>query len=194
MPQITAYTTVAVPLDGDEWVPIVDNPGTVPVTKKVSVANLWNQSGYYAHLVKGADTSRASTAVLAADPDLVTNLLANTKYIFEFGLYIETAAAPDWQHQLYGPAGMTVMQHLEKYSDSAVNDLAAAVQVQTNVINSAALYTDTGIVSAWMILKGSVITVGTAGNFGINWAQATSSATATALKQGSYLKLHRATA
>lgn len=194
MPKITDYPTLAAPLVGDEWVPIVATPGAVPTTKKTRVDAIPGQLGYLTTLVKGADTARANTVALAADPDLVAPLAINTKYVFEMGLYIVTAAAPDWQHQLYFPAGASSMYHLDKFSDAAVDDAAAVTQAASNVFVSNPVYTDIALVVGFMLLKGSIVTAGNAGNFGINWAQGTSSATTTSVKAGSWLRVMRATA
>lgn len=182
MPKISDYTLISVPLDGDEWVPVVDNPSTTPVTKRVTVTNLWNQSGYYARAIKAAATLRQSNVTLTADPDLVLALLANTRYIFEMGLYIQTTTSPDWKHQLYAPAGAAIV-------DSVINIDAASV-----VRDESTVYTNTGISATILaIIKGSVINGGTAGNMGINWAQNTSAAIDTGLRAGSWFKLERAT-
>lgn len=194
MPQYSAYPT-AVALDGDEWVLILDDPAGVPTLKKVRVDAIPGMLGFASAIVKPSDTSRDSTGTgitLTADPHLVLPLLANTKYVFEIGLYIVTAAAPDWKHQLYAPAGASMIYSVDKRSDNALNDLSAVNVLDTNAMDNSVVYTDTAIVVAYMLLKGAITNGATAGNFGINWAQNTASATATVVKANSYIRLNKA--
>lgn len=182
MPKISDYPLIATPLDGDEWVPVVDDPSTTPVTKRVAVANLWNQSGYYARIIKAADTLRTANITLTADPDLVLAVLANTKYIFKFGLYVVTNTSADWKHQLTFPAGASIIDQV------SLEAATAAPRDESTV------YTNTGMTASQLFfIEGSIITAGTAGNLGINWAQNTSNAVQTGIKAGSWLELRRAT-
>lgn len=182
MPQITSYPLIGAPLDGDEWVPVVDDPSTAPTTKRVSVTNLWNQSGYYAHIIKAADTLRQSNITLTADPDLTAGVLANTRYIFEFGLYVVTDATADWKHQLTFPAGSTIWDNVNLDGNTVIR-------------NESTVFTNVGMTTTnFVLIKGGLIVGATPGALGIQWAQNTSTVVNTGTKAGSYLKLERATA
>lgn len=136
--------------------------------------------------IKPGDTSIANST-LTPDPDLITNILSIGRYNYELYLLFDSAAAG---------AGFKFIQD-GSYSDSRSSDPALAY----GFVNGAAYgpksdpfyatlvsFTtlSTGANSNSVIYKGSTL-VGTAGTFGISWAQASTNATPTTLRAGSYL-------
>lgn len=140
------------------------------------------------HAYKTANTSRTSTTTLAADPHLIVPVDANAMYELTGLIDFEADAAGDMKFQFTLPASATM--NYTWLSWTAVADLFTnnATNNQTTV---ASIGGGGAGVGRGVILQGNVTTAGTAGNLGINWAQNTSSGTATIWHQYSYLKLLR---
>lgn len=136
--------------------------------------------------VKAADTSRLSTTTLTADPDLSITLLTG-QYSFElFMLFDSVAAGAGFKFQSTGtavdsrgtsPADATGLVNAAAYGpklESFVGSTISYATVSTSADSNGVLY------------KGSLL-VTTPGTFGIQWAQAVSTASNTTLRAGSYL-------
>jgi hypothetical protein len=137
--------------------------------------------------IKSGDTVQVSNTVLTADPDLQTNTLAVGKYSFEIFLLFDSVA---------GGAGF-------KWTNggSATDSRGAAPALIYGFVNGTALgpliSTPYGTTLTYasvntapdgnsLMCKGSIL-VGSAGSFGVSWAQSSSTASATTLRAGSYL-------
>lgn len=140
--------------------------------------------------IKPADTVLVSTTTLTPDPDLQSNTLAIGRYSYELMLLFDSvSAAAGFKFQNDG---------------TAVDSRALSPVVETGFVNATAvgprqstfyaapiLYPTVSVASNsnQSIYKGSLL-VSTPGTFGVEWAQNTSTASATTLRAGSYLILN----
>ncbi len=143
---------------------------------------------------KGNFTDRSSTTTLANDPDLSVPVLANAVYVLNaaFLIHSSSAAAGDFKFQFTAPTGSVLLGTVTGYS--------AAATVNTNVVVSGftlntvpALGAGVDVAEPWnpAQITGLLNVGSTGGNFVLQWAQATSSATITRLQTNSFLSLRR---
>ena len=138
---------------------------------------------------KSGDTSRASTTALTADPDLTIHLSANATYFFVMVLDYEggTQGSSDLAFDLTGPSGATARFWMGNMSTAGVS--TAAFMGQQGVTYSAG---SNGAGNLQGVLAaGTIFTSGSSGFFTLNWAQKTSSATATIVHAQSALMAWR---
>lgn len=176
---------------------IITTPGDSALVEYLGSGN-WKVLGYFSVLgagtggtakIKPADTVIISSTTLTPDPDLQTSTLAIGRYSYELMLLFDSVS---------GAAGFKFQN-----DGTAVDSRGLSPVVETGFVNGAAdgpkqstFYSapityatvGTGANSNQVIYKGSLL-VGTVGNFGIEWAQNTSTASATTLRAGSYLNL-----
>lgn len=136
--------------------------------------------------VKASDTARQSTTTLTADPDLSVPLFTG-QYSFElFLLFDSVAAGAGFKFQSNGtavdsrgtsPAGATGLVNAAAYGPKLESFVGATLSYAT---------VGTAVDSNQVLYKGSLL-ISTAGTFGIQWAQAASTASNTTLRAGSYL-------
>lgn len=140
---------------------------------------------------KSADTSRASTTTMTADPDLTMPLVANGWYTFELWLNYEggTEGSSDMQFTWSVPAGAT----LRGSADYVNNAGTTIVEVYFTASTTLQPGTNGSGAIRGVTARGSVQMSTTAGNLTFKWAQNTSSATPTIVHSGSYLKTTRLT-
>src|SRR5215472_4200123 len=135
---------------------------------------------------KTADTGRTSTTTATADPDLSIPVVANAWYKWELWLNYEgfTQGSSDLKVGLGIPAGSTVRGSAE-YTNASGGTVVeiywtgGALQVGTNGAGAIRGFNS----------RGTLQMGGTAGSFTLNWAQNTSSGTATIVHTGSYMQL-----
>jgi hypothetical protein len=160
----------------------------VPTAAQV---NSWFTNVNYAE--KTSDTSRNTTIVLADDPELSVAVEANAKYMMtSMILYSATSqAAGDLNLGFAVPAGAAMMGHA---SGSPVAGTTAADDLVTAFSEATTLsFGVIGIAAPWtaLLLTARVSIGGTAGTVKIRWCQASSNATNTTLRIGSFLNLDR---
>lgn len=156
----------------------------------------WNGSKWFdiseRFVRKGTTESVTSSAVLQDDNELFLAMEVNSRYDLELFLRYEAVAAGDLKFKFTGPAGFTFQSILHRLSSAA-----------TSITDDSVSYTDesntpipgglgAGSEQAVM-LKGTVLCSGTAGNLQLQWAQNTADATATKVILGSYLKFKQLT-
>lgn len=147
------------------------------------------QGGQQNAKIKPADTVITSNATLTADPDLQSNTLAIGRYSFELYLVFDSVAAGAGFKFTNDGTALDSRGLCPALETGFVN--AAAVGPTAQTFYGATVTYSTVSTSAdgnQVLFKGSLL-VGTAGTFGISWAQATSNASATTLRAGSYLIL-----
>lgn len=142
---------------------------------------------------KAGSTSRASTVVLAADPDLVLPVEANAIYTLQCGFWFTAltgASSGGISVTLTGPVGAS--------GDFAISGKDTTVAVGNNNDQQfyAALASNFNLGSIvtnpnGTIMNGTFATAGTSGSLTFTWAQRTSSATATVLLSGSFMQIKR---
>lgn len=143
--------------------------------------------------IKSGDTSRASNTTPTADPDLVAAVAANAIYSLEVMLIYHGASAAGYiQFEFTVPAGATVQAN-EVYNQTSggvnngpVNPLLTAGQLQTAIPWTGG----TGLDYSAQV-KGVINTAATPGSLTLLWSQNISNATATTLKQNSFMALRR---
>ena len=151
------------------------------------VINYQSTGGQQNSKIKPSDTTIISNATLTPDPDLQTNTLGIGRYSYELYLEFDSVA---------GGAGFKFTN-----DGTLVDSRATSPAIAYGYVNSAAYgpkndtfysttvsYATVGTVanSNQVVYKGSLL-VSTPGTFGISWAQASSTASATTLRAGSYL-------
>lgn len=141
-------------------------------------------------VVKPTTTARASTTVLANDPALVVPVVANATYELSGWLAYNgiASAAGDFKVDWTVPAGTNFAWARNGYISNSVNQTDTVV---TDEVTIRVLGTFGVITTVSAPFKGIVTTAGTAGNLQLRWAQNVSSATATSLVAGSYIKIER---
>lgn len=141
---------------------------------------------------KTSDTSRASTTTFADDPHLSVAVEASTVHEVACNFGFQSAGtAGDVKIQFTGPAGATLLAgvHTTQAAGTATtDDLTTSLTLNTLVSAGVAQTAE-----PWntIVVIGLLVTAGTAGNFTLQWAQNTSSATATIGKTNSFLSLRR---
>lgn len=175
---------------------IVTQPGD-SLLAEYGGSGSWRVLAYFSALgsnnnakIKPGDTVITSSTTLTPDPDLQSNALTIGRYSYEVMLIFDSVAAG---------AGFKFQN-----GGSAVDSRGISPVIETGWVNGAAdgpkqntfysapiSYTTvgTGADSDQVIYKGSLL-VSTPGTFGIEWAQASSTASATTLRAGSYLVMN----
>ena len=133
---------------------------------------------------KSADQSVTSNTTVANDTHLKFAVAASETYIFNIWLYIYAAdATPDIKLTCTGPSGSTVL-----WSPGQATYLPDATPTVGTVQASgvtASYFVDANLRP--LVLQGTILNSATAGDLTLQWAQNTSSATATTIKAGSYI-------
>lgn len=133
-------------------------------------------------VAKTADTARSSVTATAADPDLTFSVAANSKYLIELVILGQTSATPDFKYALTVPAGAT-MKGTWHYED----DTTSIKGTGTGLPLTGNIQVTTSPTPFSVVSKIYLVTAGTAGTFSFDWAQNTSSGTATTVRAGSYI-------
>ena len=136
--------------------------------------------------VKAADTARASTTTLAADPGLTTAIAASATYDVNLVLFYNGPSGAGFKWDFSVPAGATF-----PYLQSYVNG-AGTLVLQESSPGGTQYGETTGTASTLAVLiSGTLTTSTTVSPFSLLWAQSTSNATATTLQQYSKMTLRR---
>lgn len=157
-------------------------PAAVVGPQRASALDGYRHLGVY----KTGDTSRTSTTTLTADPHLSIAVAANAVYTLVIRLAINAGATPDFKWDLTAPGGATISD----YSYLAWGAVSLHDYGTLPLLSSVGVAVGDGNVRP-LTLWGTLVTVGTAANLDLRWAQNTSSGTATILKAGSSLSLVR---
>jgi len=138
--------------------------------------------------VKGANTARANTAALAADPDLVFTALAAGNYLL-FGYLMFTCASsiPDGKLSIDTSIAPASSSRYNASSLEGTTTLTSEAVPILNTSNNFAFALDSGgNINTTIAIMGA-FTLGSSGNLSLLWSQATSNATALNLLRGSWL-------
>lgn len=142
---------------------------------------------------KSGDTSRNTTVVLADDPHLTVPVVASAKYVLTCLLiYSATSQAAGDLNVGWGvPASATMLGHA---TGPPVAGTSSADDLTTSFSEGSTLsFGVIGIAAPWtaVLLTARLVIAGTAGNVVLRWCQATSNATNTTMRVGSFLDLDR---
>lgn len=144
------------------------------------------------HARKTGDTTVTSDIVPDPDPHLIIAVVANAVYELNGILFITSASTtPDIMLQMDGPASSSGTWQTIAPPTSATTD-DSTVRTISNAMGASRTY---GLQTASQVfgfpITGMLETAGTAGNFAVSWAQATSNATGTTMKIYSWISLTR---
>lgn len=144
---------------------------------------------------KTADTSRASTTTFASDPDLTVSLAANSVYRVEFFMHYAATDAGRFKTQWSVPSGATGVRSAvgpDQGTILSVTSSGASGRWGVHAYSTSCIYgtrDDTG--NQCFAMEESIITTTSAGTCALQWAQATSNASASKLASGSYMRVKR---
>ncbi len=137
------------------------------------------KSSYLQTVVKKVDQSITNETTHQPDTELKLPLRANTSYGWELVFMVDAASVADIKMNITGPPNYAGEKTSITYNSSFPQ---ATTSLVTNEQGST-----TGLVQIWMFY-GRIIT-DLAGDIQVNWAQVTSSASATKVLQGSWLQV-----
>lgn len=152
------------------------------------VDRFWIQQ---ASVIKSADESVTSSAVLQNDDHLVVGLLANSQYWIELFLIYQAGTTEDLALGFSVPSGAALYwTHggLRGGATGSVDNIS-----RTFLDESGAGWIGGTGANAVVMGEGRVVTGGSAGNLQLRWAQNTSGGTATIVRAGSILIAQRLT-
>lgn len=175
-PTVTADRVSSLP-DFAGQILAVPTPGALGLSLLSSGAGTqpsWTAGTQY--VLKTADETISSSTTLQADDALFFTLEANKSYMVDVFVLMSTGGTEDWKFQFTGPASVTF--------DGYVHD---GNNVRQFTEASAAIDTFSVTEGVWHF-KVSITNGASAGNFTLTWAQNTSGATNTTVKQGSVLR------
>lgn len=139
----------------------------------------------WTELMKTSDWSRASSTTLASDADLTFAMEANTTYIIEGTLYVNSVINVGHKLGITGPASPTLVTITSVMMDSSLNSwdqggAASYTTFEADIPGST--------VKAIINFSARIENGANAGNFAIQFAQNISSGTAATLYKGSYIR------
>lgn len=146
----------------------------------------------FSTVVKPSDETVASSTTFQNDDHLVLAVPSNSMFIMEAMIFYTADGAADFKPGWLGPASATMQWVTNGGSITDTTNPTGANRL-VFAITEASFAGAPGmgaIVMAFMP-RGLLVTAGTAGNLQLRWAQATSNATATAVKAGSWIRLHK---
>ena len=140
---------------------------------------------------KSADEARSSTTTLADDSDLLTSLAANSKYIVELDVWVETSATPDFKFDINFTGTTTSAKTSCWYPNAATASVNAGATTTASgcylsaVLNSAHAFNVSATQTICLQIKVNIETGASAGVLSFRWAQNTSNATAVTVTRDS---------
>jgi hypothetical protein len=165
--------------------------GSVPTAGEITqIITAINETSL--HVVKTADESVTSSTTLQNDDELFLTVSANAVYEVLVHIIFDAATAGDLKMAFTGPAGAT----FDWYQGSLIStaDATSGSMYQVAYTLSTTITTTTGAGSGTNMVArpaGRLATVSASGTFNLQWAQGTSSGTATRVRAGSFLSLTR---
>ena len=158
--------------------------GDVPSATQV---NEWFVNVLFAR--KTADESVTSSTTLQDDNDLSVSVAANAVYELSMVLRYDGSTAGDLLWQIVGPSGSSMHMSSHRLTVPAVGIGDDSFSYEAGTAGNAGAL---GVgVDAVVQIQGIVIVAATAGTTKLQWAQNTSSATATRVRAGSFMRLTR---
>jgi hypothetical protein len=143
-------------------------------------------------VVKSADESVTSTTTVQNDDHLVLPVLASTRYWLEAFLIYDGAVGGDIKLGWSFPSGATMRWYGGGMADSATVDNNAATNQFCSAINQTMPFGCFATANPDAVhIRGNLLVASTAGNMQLQWAQLTSSGTATKIYAESLLRLTR---
>ena len=133
-------------------------------------------------VVKQSDETINNSTTLQNDDELLVPLKANTVYQFELRIYFITSASDGFKYSFFAPAGATGAYLGANWSAGGATSITADLTETSDAAGVGAIRV--------LVTNGRILTGGTAGNFGLRWAQLTQQVLDTKVLQGSRLTLY----
>lgn len=132
-----------------------------------------------------------SNTTLADDTSLFCSVVANGVYVVNWGLRMDGATAGDFKYAFTGPSGAAMTWESRGLAAADASNVAA-ITTDVAAIGTTVTHGCLGTGTTTRVHgSGLLIVSTTAGTLTLQWAQGTSSGTATNLFAGSWLKLER---
>ena len=145
-----------------------------------------------AHVIKSADTSRTSTTTSADDPHLTMYVSANTSYWVQ-AMLIYSGSNGNFQLRFAGPSGSTFDWVSDSLGGSVTSSFGVVSRTLQGLGNEPTMGGAAAGTNQCSMPKGLLQVGSNGGTLRVQWAQATSSGTATILRSGSILSVRRVT-
>ncbi|MDH6224368.1 hypothetical protein [Streptomyces sp. MJP52] len=189
--------TYNAPLVGDLIIITQSSAGNWLALGRTATAEAALGRGSYAY--KPANQDRASTTTMLTDPDLTLPLSANAVYVVEFHLFVGGPAGGLMVTQWSVPAGADGLKGVHGPA-SSVTETTAGNTTADGVLMRAGSHGHTTLITygrrnsntnlVYAIETGTVMTT-SAGACALQWAPSGSSATATRMGRGSWMRATR---
>lgn len=134
---------------------------------------------------KTSPTTRTSTSTLAADPTLTVPIAANQSVIIRGVVYITSGVTPDFKYRITGPSGASEVR-IDTINRAASGSTGPANLFDTAYHASDQVWTMAAAGSGAVNVYIEVVNGVTAGNIAFEWAQNTSDASNTTVRQNSW--------
>jgi hypothetical protein len=132
-----------------------------------------------------------SSTTLQNDDNLVCAVTASGVYVVNWGLRMDGATAGDFKYAFTGPSGAAMTWESRGLAAGDASNVAA-ISTDVAAIGTTVTHGCLGTGTTTRVMGSGLLIVSlTAGNLTLQWAQGTSSGTATNLFAGSWLKLER---
>ncbi|MFF5029254.1 hypothetical protein ACFY2J_34225 [Streptomyces collinus] len=142
---------------------------------------------------KASDTTIASSTTFASDPDLTCTLAANSVYRVEMFIHFAALDAARFKTQWSVPSGASGNRSCIGPDQGVIlsgTSSGGSGRWGVHAFSTASTYgTRDSAANQCVAIEESVITTTTGGTLALQWAQATSNATATKVAAGSYMRV-----
>lgn len=144
--------------------------------------------GGFSTVYKTSDESISSDIVLSNDADLFFFMDANSVYVMMMYVQVASGATPDYKHAFTLPALATGTGELTA-TEFLAGNFTASYEAESITVSQSGNCADAK--TNFLLVLAIIIVGATAGNLQYQWAQATSSATLTTLKKGSWIQFKK---
>jgi hypothetical protein len=148
-------------------------------------------NAYIVGAYKTGDESVTSSTVLQNDDHLVLAVAASCVYVIQWGLRIDGAAAGDFKYSFTGPSGATMTWESQSLATGDTTNVATAITDASTIGTVVSHGTIASGTTSRVRGSGLLVVSLTAGSLQLQWAQATSSGTASKALTGSWIKAER---
>lgn len=160
--------------------------------QKVVAATLMAGTVYF--IQKASNTSRTSVTAMADDPELTMQLAGNSVYSVEFFLYYASGSTGKFTTSWTVPSGLNSAGRAALGLDSSVSNSTPEGVMRSGVHGYATgvTYGDRAGTNSLYAMENAVISTGSiGGTLALGWTQSASSATATTLAAGSWMRVQQ---
>lgn len=144
--------------------------------------------GEFSATYKSADESQTNNTTLADDSHLVINNVdSSTRQHFTYHLFVNNAGVGGFKCGLSGSVGVNVLKaHIAIYDDTGTN----LVEFKRISMFGEAAQASLAVGDSYVVIEGTLETT-TNGSLKLQWAQKTSSGSATTVQRGSRMEVYQ---